>query len=1685
MKSIDIKRLYDEYGKKSAGKIAPDDQDKLKESLEAIKIVSNKTEAKKFLQLLTLLREAQARSIDGLGQQAMATIVGAFAGGDEGIYAGDTDLMNARFIFELVQNVDDCKYKDVNDCKLNIRFDIKNDVISLEYNELGFQPENVMAITGLGNSTKNHKKASDVKTEKELLSTDLQEIGEKGIGFKSIFGLAKNVKIISQYFNFGIDRENFFVPVVGDYSDFQYTDKTILELTLDDGMVGELYHFLKEKYDDVSAIVNENPILFLNKLTEIQYYASEDDFFGFRVSRGTINSEYTDEETRIEFFASDRSRNKVIDAYRFIHQIEYSVAECRARYGEQEDSTRKHKIVVIAPKRPDLIEEGRIYSFFATKERVNAPFIIHAPFRLNSGRTKIDSQSQGIFSNNAWFVRTKNETVRMIQYVYERLAERQGNKIRYYIPSLNLIERGCALRSSKLDKSSILQWNIFETVDGDYVPANEACLIDFPVSQEELIEIHSLLGIRYALLKVEPKEVNRFRDYEIRILSDVRNLLLRAVFNNEEKTARCLRYIGDYTPSFSLKDLNRNEIKLSYSQICIFSKYEKLSEWLNQHTFDSIMPGKPGAGTMIKSSYVGATKDIAQIQSFCEDYGDAINKQFVHYISHIRYVESDFEHTIFTYDHVFGRNMLKDFAEAYRKLDRKDKFFYPFLQIEAVSEEIDILCNKDDEISDFEFLQLLGGHRKNQKNMLGNQYKSILDLIENAGTNSERFFTELLQNMDDCMYRETPSAVIRYEKSGDNHKLICEYNEVGFSREQIRAITAIGDSTKKKLLSSETTGEKGVGFKSVFGICHSVTIESGNFSFRLSAEKPTVPEYIKEIDTRNGTRMVFTLKPQQVKQVIPLLNDVNRIIKNCLCLKKLHGFYINQKELTITDKPDRRVVSFNKKKFEFFLHKHPINVTNRMALHERRKAKDVLQKQEVCYLIPLNYPEEEYHPEYSVYSTFPTLEAIEIPMIINMPLELDTARERIRECEWNKEVIKQMMDGLTDVYERIKRIYKTLLPFYFPIEGRVLSHKYGQSHYILPLLAKSPLFKVLNNEEYYSLEKGIFTNDFEYGILKKYTRELSGYVPGNILEKNEEPFERLKKIYGNLIRQRTEEDTCKVINHLLNISSQNGDDLISHKEFRDALYIFLSANSTDNSAKLIMSWKIIPICFRKAIRYEAYSKDIYAPSGNNIDSEKYKILDANVMSESTFNGIYARMQGMYNPIQKFSRDVVIGEFFEELVIRLKTADLVDRASDILELYTSEKKLFEETYKARKDFPANEIPFVTRMGEVLFKGKCYLCNDPSSQGRLDQIIVANEYREMAKLLEIAQLEEISDCSQIPYVIGREELQELSNNKLLQKKNQIFNSLYLLETKSDELKDGEGFFELYVLTSHKLKMGAEQKKKIINLDENCLLKYAKEINEISIGLDPISFVVQVTLNEFEKDNILAEIEDELQVRKETERINRILGMLGNCFYFDLGRREPCCVREKNRDLFIIDTKISADYDVIEVLKAYFLAYFNTELSVNRNIRLYTRRGFENISTILSNDEEVAIAVDMLRNINVNIVEEVKDFVCKPLVIKGKTFGGYAKTCPLCNARVDTELTGMRVYKTKCGGKIIPLISCSNCHESLRYSSNIQIDMDQLESGIFNMDCEVNGFEWSVKDIPVRIGHRALIKKMNKEK
>lgn len=1676
-----IEELYKKYKDKKSGSLSSDDQKYIKDTLDSIKTVENKDEAKLFLELLRLLRMASVESIDQLGRKAMDTLVNAFIGGSGGIYANNPDGMNTRFIFELVQNVDDCKYKRIDDCKLTFQFDLKHDILKLEYNELGFKPKNVIAITGLGDSTKNHRKVTDVDKEKELDQSDLFEIGEKGIGFKSVFGLAKSVNIKSGYFNFTINRKNVFLLEVGDYSNFDYSDNTVLELKLDKGMSEELYYFLRNKYKSVKSIINENPILFLNKLTEIQYYASEDDYFGFRVTRDKETEEFSDSKIQIEYFGND-SKDIIISATKFTHEIEYSINECRSRYGDEENSPRKHKIIVIAPDNPSLIDEGRLYSFFATNHKIRAPFIIHAPFKLNSGRTLVDNQSQSVKSKNLWFNRTMAEMMSMIYYAYIRLSRIHGKNIYHYIPTSSLFDYNSVLFMNGFRKIDMLLLKIFKTVEGDYLPYNEVCMLDYNGDIKDITKVHRLIGEHTKLLDAPYGDLEQFRELGIRIVKDVKDLLYKKAINFRDLTEECCKYIKNSKPTESFDEMFKFDIELTYEQALIFSKYKIISSWLNQHVIEKMRAKSNGRSFTVQ--YKGTKLATTEVKDFCEDYGSSIKAPFKYYVSRVDFVKDEEIKNVLYFDNVvIGNNMLEDFASLYATIDPNDKFFLPFLRMESISEDINNLCNIESENISVEFLNILKNYRLSQSKMLGNQYSKILELIDKSGTNADRFFSELLQNIDDCEYNDVyePYADFEYEKRGANCYLTVRYNEVGFTRAQIRAITAIGDSTKKTLLSTNSTGEKGIGFKSIFSIFGDVVISTRNVKFTLNSSKPTVPDKIEEIERTegfSGTEMRFRIKAGMSDDIVNRLLDEKFILKNIFCLRQVMDLNILGKQVLIErlDDGDKKI-SIGDKTYNFFGYTHTFEIKDTAALIQRNEAKKVEAKQQIEYFVPY----KNCFTDYGIYNVLPTSEEINIPMFINMPLELDTARERMLNNEWNKSIITNMIFGLPYCYDELKYCTNKLLPDFLPV-NKVTGSVYENISPLMNKLANMKLFKLEYGDEFQSLVLGRFTYNVEYYIINKYPDLIEKKLFDIILLNDEWFYSEIEKRFRSFIRYRKFDEVIDTIESLMT-SSKKSKEALSDDKFREYLYDFLSNASNDCELKeRIKKLQIIPVKDRKTTKYVSYSTEIFAPGVGDLQSTEYKILDTNIMDTSVFNDIYGHINGYYKPIYNFSRDVVIGSFVERLNKLISIVDLETRAEKVLELFNSERSLFTEAHRQQRDFPVNSIPLVTRNGYAHFKDKCFIYNDDSSKGKLDEVIVDKKYSQLAELIGTRRLKELNNVNDLPFVVTFEVLKDLKKYCDIYGK-EIFDSIYASGELHKSLSDGKGYFELYKLCTDSVRLAKNQTVKVIHIDNNLIKAYSKEINKISLSQVPITFDLTAELDDLGFSAVVSEIESELQVRKETNVIRSILHLLSNIKYAELNTYEPCALKSKDKTCLILNNKLVLEYEILDKLKNYFAANFSTEILINRDITTYTRDNYENITTIDSNEDDVNKAARSIGNVNDMQIDAIKDFMCRPLMVNKKVFGGYAKTCPLCGAKVKTELTGMRIFKTKCNDMIIPLISCCNCNDNLRYAKSVDIDTEKLEQGILDMDCVINGENWSVKNVKLRLGHRAMIAKYNK--
>ena len=262
-----LDELQKEYGSLGNRDFTGWQKDNFREGLKAIttKDVSSSDEGKSYIELLKKYREIIAEDDKHHGENYLERINSILIVGEDGLYSN-----TLRFIFELIQNVDDCEYESPDDCKLDMRFDFNENRIILTYNETGFTPFNVFAITGIAEAAKN-------------ISSVQNQIGEKGIGFKSVFGVSDKVLIRSGWFSFELYR----------YENKEYFHGTQMTLFVARGNGGAKYIYdeVKKQYCDEEALFSKNPLLFLNKLTSLKMYFDECRCMEFHVSRSELSDE--------------------------------------------------------------------------------------------------------------------------------------------------------------------------------------------------------------------------------------------------------------------------------------------------------------------------------------------------------------------------------------------------------------------------------------------------------------------------------------------------------------------------------------------------------------------------------------------------------------------------------------------------------------------------------------------------------------------------------------------------------------------------------------------------------------------------------------------------------------------------------------------------------------------------------------------------------------------------------------------------------------------------------------------------------------------------------------------------------------------------------------------------------------------------------------------------------------------------------------------------------------------------------------------------------------------------------------------------------------------------------------------------------------------------------------------------
>ncbi|RYO98467.1 hypothetical protein DL763_002203 [Monosporascus cannonballus] len=292
-------------------------------------------------------------------------------------------------------------------------------------------------------------------------------------------------------------------------------------------------------------------------------------------------------------------------------------------------------------------------------------------------------------------------------------------------------------------------------------------------------------------------------------------------------------------------------------------------------------------------------------------------------------------------------------------------------------------------------------------------------IAEDLNWSSHHFLHELLQNADDSSFGELVEPVLTLAYA-EYLRLYC--NENGFSREDVEAICDFGRSTKQG--SAATTGEKGIGFKSVFRVAEAVWIASGEFVFVLRKTNVYGPEVFElpfpdgSMADEDGTFMCFKIADDRVSVVCEALKTFD--VTNMVFLKKLKQIEIK------VDGSIRRI---------------------------RRKDLPVTSNTRHITILENEVPQIHY-------------KTLEFDFAINADFALTASRENIhRDSEWNQALRDKICDKfieavtiLNDMDSDVRYSWPLLLNF----PSRCADHFFGPA--VDKMVNKLTQHPVLRNE---------------------------------------------------------------------------------------------------------------------------------------------------------------------------------------------------------------------------------------------------------------------------------------------------------------------------------------------------------------------------------------------------------------------------------------------------------------------------------------------------------------------------------------------------------------------------------------------------------------------------------------------
>ncbi|WP_447062477.1 sacsin N-terminal ATP-binding-like domain-containing protein [Vibrio alginolyticus] len=286
---------------------------------------------------------------------------------------------DVHFVFELIQNAEDNHYAKGVAPKLHFELldqdptgtDGANGCLAIFNNELGFNIKNIKAVSSIGKSTKAGSK-------------DAGYIGEKGIGFKSVFSVSPSPHIFSNGYHFLFkDKDDIAglgyiipywvddVPALVQKKLQDYNTCILLPLRADKER--DIQQKIKHELNNLDASI----LLFLNKLDELTVRVDGK----LRRYSKQLDGEVT---TLIN------QQGEAIESTDYL-VVKKSIDVPSTLTEEKRDGVVRRDLCIAFRKdlKPDEKPNHKLYAYLPTELHTGLPFLVNADFLLPASRESV------------------------------------------------------------------------------------------------------------------------------------------------------------------------------------------------------------------------------------------------------------------------------------------------------------------------------------------------------------------------------------------------------------------------------------------------------------------------------------------------------------------------------------------------------------------------------------------------------------------------------------------------------------------------------------------------------------------------------------------------------------------------------------------------------------------------------------------------------------------------------------------------------------------------------------------------------------------------------------------------------------------------------------------------------------------------------------------------------------------------------------------------------------------------------------------------------------------------------------------------------------------------------------------------------------------------------------------------